>query len=85
MTVPGISAVPEEEWNRYWCLTEKSATRLFADEFGAENVEVPVAGNIFASTSFLYGIAVEEVGEQWLRSHDPAYPVIISIVARKRA
>lgn len=85
MTVPGISAIPYEEWNRYWCLTEKSATRLFADEFGAENVEVAAAGNILASTSFLYGIAVEEVGEQWLGPHDPVYPVIISNVARKPA
>ena len=85
VTVPGISALADHEWDWYWFLTGKSATRLFADEFGAENVEVSVAGNLFAANCFLYGIAVEEVGEQWLEPYDPDYPVIISIIARKPA
>ncbi len=85
MTIPGISAIADKEWDWYWSLTGKSATRLFADEFGSDNVEVSVAGNLFAANCFLYGIAVEEVGGQWLDPHDPEYPVIISIMARKPA
>ncbi len=81
VTVPGISSIADKESDWYWFLTDKSATRLFADEFGAENIEGAVAGNVFAANCFLYGIAVEDVGEQWLGPYDPAYPVIISIVA----
>jgi hypothetical protein len=38
VTVPGISSIADKESDWYWLLTDKSATRLFADEFGAENI-----------------------------------------------
>ena len=44
---------------------------------------VEVYGNVFAATSFLQGIAVEEVDRAKLGFFDEAYPVIVGIRARK--
>lgn len=84
-TVPGISPVDPGEWGEtwYWTLTGHSARRLFEEEFGADNVEVEVEGNAFAATCFLQGVALEDVGENWLRPADPSYPVIVAIRARR--
>lgn len=84
-TVPGISPIDPGEWGAtwYWSLTEASARRLFDDVFGAGNVEIAVQGNAFAATSFLQGVSVEDLEEDWLRERDPSYPVVIAIRARK--
>jgi len=51
-TAPGLSPIPGDEGDWFWLLTGQSAARLFADEFGAENVKIEVAGNAFAATCF---------------------------------
>lgn len=82
-TVPGLSPIVPDQWDWYWLFTRQSAMRLFADAFGAENVEIEVAGNLFSATCFLQGVATQDVGEAWLEPADPAYPVTIAITARK--
>ncbi len=63
--------------------TAHLARVLFAKEFGEENVEVNAYGNALAATCFLQGIASEQVGEDWLEPIDPAYPVTITVRARR--
>lgn len=86
-TMPGISPIDRGEWADRWCwsLTSVSAHRLFADVFGAKNVEVGVNGNFYAATCFLAGLAAEEVRQEWLSDLDPAFPVVITVRARRAA
>jgi SAM-dependent methyltransferase len=85
VTVPGISQIDRGEWGSswYWSLTRASALRLFGDVFGTSAVAVEVYGNVFAATSFLQGVAVEEVDRSKLGFFDEAYPVTVGIRARK--
>lgn len=87
LTVPGISPIDRGEWGAgwFWSLTAASATRLFADVFGAVNVRVQSHGNVFAATAFLQGLAVEEIDTAKLAFHDPSYPVIVTVRAQKVA
>lgn len=82
VTVPGISQVEwAESW--YWGLTVLSAKALFEEIFGPENVEVETHGNVLAATSFLWGVAVEELTLTELDHPDPYYQVIIAVRAVK--
>jgi glycosyltransferase involved in cell wall biosynthesis len=85
LTVPGISRIDRGEWREswYWSLTEYSARRIFADVFGAGQVNVEVHGNVFAAIAFLHGVALEEVPVAKLNITDHAFPVIISVRAQK--
>jgi SAM-dependent methyltransferase len=82
VTVPGISQVEwAESW--YWSFTVLSAQKIFVDAFGSDNVEVKAYGNALAATSFLWGIAVEELEASDLDYVDPYYQVTIGIRAVK--
>lgn len=83
VTVPGVSSIDRGEWGESWCwsLTGQSASRLFGEAFGVDNVEVEVYGNVYAATSFLHGLAVEDVEQAWLNRTDPSYPVTVAIRA----
>jgi len=82
-TVPGVTQV--DVWPWYWSFTEASLQRLLADQFGAINVVAEGHGNVFAATTLLYGIAVQELSTADLDVNDPAYPVTIAARAVKRA
>jgi glycosyltransferase involved in cell wall biosynthesis len=85
LTVPGISPIDRDEWGDRWCwaLTTVSIRKLFEPLFGTE-LEIRADGNVFAATAFLQGAALEEVDRATLDIYDPAYPVIITLRARKR-
>jgi hypothetical protein len=86
LTSPGISQIDRHEWggpNWFWSITPASARRLFGDVFGDANVEVRSNGNVYAATAFLQGLAVEEVPKVKLDVSDDAYPVIVTVRARK--
>lgn len=85
LTTPGITSVDRDEWGAgwYWSLTVQSATRMFNEVFGEENVEIGCYGNVFAACSFLQGIALHEVPTEKLDVFDPAYPMIVTVRARK--
>ncbi len=85
LTVPGISQIDRGEWGDtwYWSLTRQSAMRLFSDCFGSDNVQVTVYGNVYAATCFINGLAQEEVDRSKLDAHDPSYPVIVAVRARR--
>lgn len=85
LTVPGITQMDRGEWNSTWSwsLTPYSARRLAEEFFGEHDVEVASCGNVFAATAFLQGIALEEVDRRKLDEQDAAYPVIVSVRARR--
>lgn len=85
LTVPGISRIDRGEWGAawFWSLTPVAITRLFGAVFGADNVRVESHGNVFAATAFLQGLAVEDVDSAKLDVHDPCFPVIVAVRARK--
>lgn len=85
LTCPGISQVDRWEWGPtwFWSITRPAAERMFADVFGAANVAVEVRGNVFAAVCFLEGLALEEVDAAKLEVLDPAYPLIVTVRARK--
>jgi SAM-dependent methyltransferase len=82
ITVPGISQVEwAETW--YWSFTILSAQALFADVFGGSNVRARAYGNVLAATSFLWGMAVEELDDLELDYPDPYYQVTVAVRAIK--
>jgi glycosyltransferase involved in cell wall biosynthesis len=85
LTVPGISAIDRGEWGESWCwaFTPTSIRRLFQRSFPSDALEIEAHGNVFAATAFLQGAALEEVDQSKLDIHDAAYPVIITLRARK--
>jgi len=85
LTCPGISQVDRGEWGAtwYWSLTRPAAERMFGDVFGTANVAVETRGNVYAAVCFLEGLALEEVDADKLDVLDAAYPVIVTVRARK--
>jgi len=84
LTVPGISQIDREQWGDRWCwaFTAVSISKLFEPQFAPE-LEIKVHGNVFAATAFLQGVALEEIDRAKLDIYDPAYPVIITLRAKK--
>ena len=87
-TVPGISQISRyvmDRWGDFWRFTDLSARRLFQEAFASTNgtVDVRAEGNVTAATSFLQGMALEEISADELDGNDPDYQVIITIRAKK--
>lgn len=84
-TFPGISKRESGEgadsW--YWAFTTHSARRLLEEIFPAEKVGVQAHGNVLAATSFLHGIALEELRQEELDYFDPDYEMLITVRAVK--
>ncbi|SOB80772.1 Glycosyltransferase involved in cell wall bisynthesis [Sphingomonas guangdongensis] len=85
LTSPGISQLDRGEWGDtwYWSFTAPALRRLLQPHFPAGNFDVQAHGNVFAATSYLHGLAVEEVDTRRLDPVDPAYPVIITVRAQR--
>lgn len=86
VTVPGISQLIREDlevWGEYWRFTSQSTRRLFAEVFPDESLSVQAYGNVLAATSFLYGLAAQELRRAELDQHDRDYEVIIGLRAVK--
>jgi glycosyltransferase involved in cell wall biosynthesis len=87
VTVPGISQIDRGEWGAGWCwsIMPAAATRLFGEVFDPASITVESRGNVYAATAMLEGLAQAEVDLRKLDIFDPAYPVIVTIRARKNA
>lgn len=85
-TVPGISpqVYPEgHRWGDYWRFTRLSFERTLSEYFKLDNLDVKSYGNVLVATSFLYGLAIDDLTQAQLEFHDQAFEVIISAVAQK--
>jgi SAM-dependent methyltransferase len=88
LTVPGITPVSRydaDRWGDFWRMTPAAATRLFAEVFSPERVEVEAFGNVRLSAAYLYGLAAEEIPASALAERDPDYPLLICVRAQKAA
>ncbi|MEI6381864.1 MAG: methyltransferase domain-containing protein, partial [Cyanobacteriota bacterium ELA615] len=84
-TVPGISQISDIDWGDswYWNYTSLSMERLFAEVFLPENLQVEAYGNVLSATSFLQGLAMQELNQDELDYLDPNYELKITIRAQK--
>jgi SAM-dependent methyltransferase len=86
-SVPGISQLSRHDadtYGEYWRFTAQAARRLFGDAFGGA-VEVRAAGNVYAATAFLQGLAIEDVEGAKLDVRDPDYELVVLVRAQARA
>lgn len=80
-TVPGISQISpfdREHFGEYWRFTPQALERLFADRFGAANVQARSHGNVLAATAFLQGLACEDLSPEELAFEDDRYPLVVA-------
>jgi hypothetical protein len=85
-TVAGISQISEydkDRWGDFWRFTPQSSQLVFEEVFGKGNVTIDYYGNCLAATSFIRGIAAEEIKRESLDVKDPNYPITITIIAKK--
>ncbi|MBF0100152.1 MAG: methyltransferase domain-containing protein [Desulfobacterales bacterium] len=84
VTLPSITKADQSyTWPFLWGFTFDSARRLFEEEFGSEQVEMHLYGNIVSATAFLYGLAAHEIQLKELNYLDPNFQVIIGVRAKK--
>jgi peptidoglycan/xylan/chitin deacetylase (PgdA/CDA1 family) len=86
LTVPAIT--PTHEADQYgdawhWSFTAASISRLCAEVFDADALEVEVFGNVLTATAFLYGLAASELTQDDLDHVDADYAVTVGIHAVK--
>jgi SAM-dependent methyltransferase len=78
VTAPTVSRVRSGD---FWRFTPASLGRLLEGAFG--QVSVQAYGNVLAATTFLSGMAKEEVPRRLLDEHDQHFPVIVAARAVK--
>ena len=86
VTVPGITQISRydmDRWGQYWGFTDLSLKRLFSEVVPQDNIKIEVFGNVKAASSFLYGLAKQEIAEQDLDYQDPDYQLVIGAVVQK--
>jgi SAM-dependent methyltransferase len=86
-TTAGISKIArrlgKDDWGEYWHFTSQSLEIIFKEAFPESELEVQSKGNVLSATSFLHGLATEELIREELDFEDPDYEVIICIRAVK--
>jgi SAM-dependent methyltransferase len=87
VTVPSISRIAPRYGlqNDCWRFTPASCSALFAEEFGQGQVTVEAYGNVLTAVAFLTGMASEELSPRELETHDPYFPILVTIRAVKNA
>jgi len=80
VTVPVVTRLdPLAAYPDYWRFTTDSCARLFGSVFGDSHVSVAAHGNVLAAVAFLEGLAQEELNRSELDSHDPLFPVVVTV------
>jgi SAM-dependent methyltransferase len=85
-TLPGISQSDDlpTDGVRFWNFTARSASRLFAEAFGADSVQTTASGNVLVASAFLHGLVLEDLKPDELVYTDPMFPFLITVRAEKR-
>lgn len=78
-----LSPDEDQEWGQWWHLTSRSLAVELESVFGAGNVVVEAYGNVLSATSFLWGLAAEDLTKAELDHRDRAYEVIVAARAQK--
>ena len=86
LSAPGISQISREDMERtgdYWRFTTASLAKLLGEHFGSGAV-VESAGNVFAATALLQGMAVEDLDPEFLRTIDPQFQMLLLARAERQ-
>ncbi len=85
-TVSGIQQLSKFDairWGDYWRFTDQACLKAFSDVFGKDNVKITAYGNVLSCVAALEGLASSELSIGELDYNDPAYQLIIGILAKK--
>ena len=82
-SMPAVSRIASTEIEDNWRFTVSSASRLFAESFGIENITVKSYGSMATCVAFLQGMAYEELSRRELDETDDAFPLVICVRAVK--
>ncbi len=84
-TLPCASRMAPEQGldGDFWRFTASSARRLFGEFFSPQQVTVKAYGNVLVNIAYLYGLACHELTDEEFETHDPFFPLIISVRAIK--
>ena len=85
LTVPGISNIAHDEWEKYWywSFTEPAIERVIGKYFTPANISLETFGNVMVASSFLYGLGRPEISQEALNHKDSHYPLVITAKATK--
>jgi SAM-dependent methyltransferase len=84
-TVPVVSRLDRPENNRgeFWRVTPGGCERLFAERFGADQVEIATYGNTLTCVAFLLGLPADDLDERELAAEHPLFPLLVAVRAEK--
>lgn len=85
--LPGISQVYRSNRGNhgdYWHFTDASALRLFGENFGDNNINIQVFGNVLTASAYLHGLSSDEFTHAQLNALDTDYQVCIGVRAIKQ-
>ena len=68
----------------FWRLTDRSLTRLIADNTDCNDFEIEAHGNLVTSTAFLMGIASGELTQAELEHKDFRFPIVVCARLQKK-
>jgi hypothetical protein len=83
-TLPCASRIAPEQGldGDFWRFTPAAARSLFSEFFPPERLEVRAYGNVLVNIAFQYGLACEDLTQREFETHDPYFPLLISVRAR---
>ncbi len=87
VTVAGISQISRTDadlWGSYYGFHKDAIKRFFVPIFGEENVKIHSYGNVKTAVAMLCGLCQEDLVQEDFTPEDPDYPVILSIVLKKK-
>jgi peptidoglycan/xylan/chitin deacetylase (PgdA/CDA1 family) len=86
-TFPAASRVCLEygEEGDCWRMTPAGARALFRSSFAPSVMSCDVFGNVLTNTAFLHGLGAAELTDDEFDRHDPYFPALTGVRAKKRA
>ncbi len=84
-TLPFASRLAPEQGpdGDFWRFAPAAARRLFEECFAPDRLDVRAYGNVLVNIAFLYGLACHELTPHEFETHNPYFPALVSVRARK--
>ena len=84
-TLPFISRIDigSRAEGDFWRFTNASARYIFGKYFSKDNLQIKSWGNVLTGVGFWIGLSLEDMPVKKFGRHDPDFPLIISVAAKK--
>ena len=82
LTAPAITPISRSDMDSHgdhWRFTSPTLRRLFEESSSWSDIETRAFGNVYAATSFLHGLAAEELDRDKLAHFDPDYEILTAL------